>query len=90
MRFSRRLAAIVLAVAAVSFVVAGGVIAGSRSSDETALRPARSAPDRGIEQRVNALLGKLTLDEKLQQIQLLADWQINNTEAANRWAPSSA
>ena len=82
MGFSRRVGAIVLAVAATSAVVTGGVLAGSQSSDETALRFARSAPDQGIEQKVDRLLAKMTLDEKLQQIQLLADWQVNDTEAA--------
>jgi beta-glucosidase len=77
------IAAIVTTVVALSTVAAAGVLAGSNSSDEAALRPTRSAPDRGIEARVNALVGKMTLDEKLQQIQLLADWQINDTEAKN-------
>jgi beta-glucosidase len=81
MRFSRRVAAIVVVVAALSSVVAGGVIAGSRSSDETALRPSRGAPDRGIEQKVDRLLAKMTVDEKLQQIQLLSDGQITDADA---------
>src|SRR4051812_31463954 len=81
MRFSRRVAVIVVAIAALSSVVAGGVIAGSRSSDEAALRPSRGAPDRGIEQRVDRLLAKMTLDEKLQQIQLLSDGQITDADA---------
>ena len=34
-----------------------------------------------IESRVNALLGKMTLDEKLQQIQLLSDGQITDADA---------
>jgi beta-glucosidase len=78
---SGRIAAIATAVVALSTVAAGGVLAGSNSSDETALRPTRSAPDRGIEAKVNALVGKMTLDEKLQQIQLLADWQATDDEA---------
>src|SRR3954470_22913591 len=81
MRFSRRVVAIVIAIVALSSVVAGAVVAGSRSSDETALRPERSAPDRGIEQRVDRLLAKMTLDEKLQQIQLLSDGQITDADA---------
>jgi beta-glucosidase len=81
MRFSRRVAAIVVAAAALSSVVAGAVVAGSRSSDEAALRPARSAPDRGIERKVEALLSQMTLEEKLQQIQLLSDGQITDADA---------
>jgi beta-glucosidase len=81
MRFSRRVIAIALAIVAVSSVVAGAVVAGSRSSDETALAPARSAPDRGIEQRVDRLLRQMTVDEKLQQLQLLSDGQITDADA---------
>src|SRR3954462_14233615 len=81
MRFSRRVAVIVVAIAALSSVVAGGVIAGSRSSDEAALRPSRGAPDRGIEHKGDRLVSKMTLDEKLQQIQLLSDGQITDADA---------
>jgi beta-glucosidase len=64
-----------------SSVVAGGVVAATRSSDEAALQPARHGDNAGIEGRVNSLLSKMTLDEKLQQIQLLADWQATDDEA---------
>ncbi|HZC69414.1 MAG TPA: beta-glucosidase BglX [Jatrophihabitans sp.] len=44
---------------------------------------ATSAPTgQPVEARVNALLGKMTLDEKLEQMQLLADWQATPAEAA--------
>ncbi|MDQ2910953.1 MAG: beta-glucosidase BglX, partial [Actinomycetota bacterium] len=76
-----RRTAIGATVVALSSLVAGGVVAATQSSDEAALRPTRQAADRGIERRVDALLGKMTLDEKLQQVQLLADWQINDAEA---------
>jgi beta-glucosidase len=78
---TRRIAAIVIVIAGLSTVVAGGVLAGSNSSDEAALRPTRSAPDRGIERKVNALVAKMTLEEKLQQIQLLSDGQITDADA---------
>src|SRR4051794_26627264 len=78
-----RLAAIATAAVALSTVAAGGVLAGSNSSDEAALRPARSAPDRGIEGKVDKLVAKMTLDEKLQQIQLLSDGQITDADAKN-------
>src|SRR3954470_5581991 len=78
---TRRIAAIVISVVGLSSVVAGGVLAGSNSSDEAALRPTRSAPDRGIERKVNALVAKMTLPEKLQQIQLLSDGQITDADA---------
>src|SRR5262245_5814391 len=70
-----RRVAIVAAVVMLSSIVAGGVIAASRPGDDDALAPTRQPADRGIEAKVNSLLAKMTLDEKLQQLQLLADWQ---------------
>ena len=63
--------------------MAGGVVAATQSSDEAALAPNRGAPSRDIERRVDSLLRKMTLEEKLQQIQLISDGQINDdpTEA---------
>jgi len=43
--------------------------------------PTRQAADRGIERRVEALLGKMRLKEKLQQVQLLSDGQITDEDA---------
>jgi beta-glucosidase len=79
-RTSRRLA-IACAVAISSAGLAGGVVAATRSSDEAALAPARAHADRGIERRVDALLGRMTLEEKLQQVQLLSDGQITPADA---------
>jgi len=81
MRTRRRrvLAGLVTVVA--STAVAGGVVAATQSTDEAALAPNRGAPSRDIEKRVDRLLRKMTLDEKLQQIQLLSDGQINDAEA---------
>ncbi|MDQ3864819.1 MAG: glycosyl hydrolase, partial [Actinomycetota bacterium] len=42
--------------------------------------PAPSA-DKTIETKVNDLLSKMTVEEKLQQVQLLADWQATDAEA---------
>ena len=55
-RSSRRLA-IAGAVAILSAGLTGGVVAATRSSDEAALAPARASADRGVERRVDALLG---------------------------------
>jgi beta-glucosidase len=52
-----------------------------RSSDETALVPSRQPKDAGVEQRVNALISQMTLQEKLQQIQLLSDGQVTDADA---------
>jgi beta-glucosidase len=73
--------AIAATVVALSSVAAGGVVAGTRSSDEAALAPARHHADQGIEAKVNALVRKMTLQEKLDQLTLLSDGQINDAEA---------
>jgi beta-glucosidase len=76
MRRGRALAGLVTVVA--STAVAGGVVAATQSSDEAALAPSRSAASQSVETRVNALLSKMTIDEKLNQIQLLSDGQIKD------------
>jgi beta-glucosidase len=81
MRRGTRRAAIAVTVVALTSGAAGGVVAATRSSDEGALAPTRQAADRGIERRVDDLLRRMTLDEKLQQVQLLADWQATDAEA---------
>ena len=59
-------------------VVAGSVLVGGTltSSDATSL-PSRQP----VEARVNSLLAKMTLDEKLEQMQLLADFQATDDQA---------
>src|SRR5436190_1724193 len=75
-----RKAAIAVSVVALSSAAAGGVLAASRSSDEDALAPARRPADRTIESKVNALLSRMTLQEKLEQIQLLPDFLVKDDE----------
>ena len=67
-------------VLVVSSLVVGGVVAATQSSDEAALQPTRQAADRNIEKRVDRLLRRMTLEEKLQQVQLLSDGQVNAEE----------
>jgi len=62
-------------VVALSALVAGGAVAAGRG------KAPRKPADKSIEGKVNALLGKMTIDEKLEQLQLEADWQINDNEA---------
>jgi beta-glucosidase len=81
-RFGRRSAAIGATTIALSAVGVGAVLAGGMASDETALQPTRQGPSDSIEGRVNRLLSRMTLDEKLQQLTLLSDGQINDAEAA--------
>ena len=71
-----RIVAALLAVG-VSAVVAGGVVAGTQSSDEAALQPARHGGSQDVERQVDRLLRKMTPQEKLDQIQLISDGQIN-------------
>src|SRR6195952_3643714 len=81
-RRRRRVLAIGGTIAALGLLVAGAVGATSRSSDEAALQPTRHpAGNRGIEFKVESLLGQVTLDEKLQQRQLLSDGQITDADA---------
>jgi beta-glucosidase len=54
---------------------AGGVMAATKPKHHA--KPS----DASVERRVNALLRKMTLDEKLQQLTLLSDGQINDAEA---------
>jgi beta-glucosidase len=79
-RRTRRVTA-ALAAVVVSAGAAGGVVAATQSSDEAALAPTRRPADRGIERKVNALVKKMTTDEKLQQVQLLSDGQITDADA---------
>ncbi len=73
-------ATIAMAVVVFGTAVAGGVVTGKASSDERALQATRQAADRGIEQRVNRLLAQMTLEEKLEQIQLLPDFLVTEDE----------
>jgi beta-glucosidase len=72
--------AVAVAVIAVSSAAAGAVVAATQSSDEAALAPTRQAADPAIETKVNDLLAQMTLDEKLQQIQLLPDFKIGDEQ----------
>ena len=81
-RFGRRASALAALIVFLCALGVGVVTAGNRSRDERALRKTRSAPSQTIEQKVSALLGKMTLAEKLNQLTLLSDGQINDSEAA--------
>jgi beta-glucosidase len=64
-------------------VVLGLVIVGSAASPGGGLTTSSVAetPEANTEHNVQTLLSKMTLDEKLQQLQLLADWQATDAEA---------
>ena len=71
-------ASVILPVLALVLAAAGGVVAGTQSSDEQALQPAGARGD--VERRVNALVARMTLREKLEQIQLLPDFMVTEDE----------
>jgi beta-glucosidase len=58
---------------ALSLLAAGGAVAA---------RPAGQTSAQSVETRVNALLAKMTLQEKLEQIQLLPDFMVTDQEVA--------
>jgi beta-glucosidase len=71
-----------IAAVATSAAVAGGVYAAGGPKDEAALEPARPPASKNVEKRVDALLRKMTTEEKLQQVQLLSDGQMNEEGGA--------
>jgi beta-glucosidase len=73
--------AMAMAAVATSAAVAGGVYAAGGPKDEAALQPARPAASKDVEKRVDALLRKMTTEEKLQQVQLLSDGQVTDADA---------
>src|SRR5829696_6226532 len=83
MKRFRPTAAAAVSILAVFAAAAGGVVAASQSSDEQALRPTREPADRRIESQVNHLLSRMTLEEKLEQIQLLPDFLVTEAEVRN-------
>jgi beta-glucosidase len=78
-----RKAAIALSIVAASTLGAGAVIAGTGAGDDQALQPTRTPANGNIERKVDKLLRQMTVDEKLQQVQLLADNQITDDDAKN-------
>ena len=80
MRRFRFRASIGVPVLALVLAAAGGVMAATQSSDERALQPTRQSADQALEAKVGALLSKMTLEEKLEQIQLLPDFMVTEAE----------
>ncbi len=70
----RRLAAVAVLALAISLLAGGGAFAARHAGQP-------SAPP--VDSRVNALLAKMTLQEKLEQIQLLPDFMVTDQEVKN-------
>jgi len=73
--------AVAMAALGTSAAIAGAVYAAGEPKDEVALKPSRTAASQNVERKVDALLAKMTVDEKLQQVQLLSDGQITDADA---------
>ena len=76
----RRLA--LAGISVIAIVAAGGSVAASAGSSPGRAFPAtQPAAGQGVEAKVNALLKKMTTEEKLQQLQLLSDGQVTDADA---------
>jgi beta-glucosidase len=73
-------ASVAVPVLVLVLAAAGGVVAATQPSDERALQPTRQPADRAVESRVSDLLSRMTLQEKLEQIQLLPDFMVTEDE----------
>jgi beta-glucosidase len=76
----RRVAAIATALMTLAPLASAGTPTAD-PADEAAMRPTRQPANQNIEARVNSLLSRMKLDEKLQQIQLLSDGQVTDDDA---------
>jgi beta-glucosidase len=70
------------AVVALFSLSATGVMAAKRTRDRVTLQAAQQRQDPRTERRIDSLIRKMTLDEKLQQLTLVSDAGINDAEAA--------
>ena len=69
--------ALLIAVLALGVAVTGAVAAGKpRTRDRVALRGVKQSQDRATERKIDSLLRKMTLEEKLDQLTLLSDGQM--------------
>src|SRR3954466_3849019 len=71
-----------LAVVALLPALVGGVAASERPPDEAAVQATRTTASQAIEKRVDDLLSRMSLQEKLEQLQLLSDGQVTDADAA--------
>src|ERR671931_135387 len=67
-----------VALAVLATMATGGMLASASSSDP--LQATRSPASQSVENRVTSLLDKMTLQEKLEQIQLLPDFLVTDQE----------
>jgi beta-glucosidase len=82
----RPLHALLIAILALGVMVTGAVAAGGKDStrDRRALRAVGQHLDRKTEKRIDSLIRKMTLEEKLNQLTLLSDGQMKANPAEAR------
>jgi beta-glucosidase len=80
----RSLFAAGIALVLLAFVATGPVLAGKRTRDRAALQAVQQRQDRDIERRIDSLLRRMTLAEKLNQLTLLSDGQMKENPAEAR------
>lgn len=76
-----RKVAIAGTIVAASMLGGGVVIAGTGAGDDEALQPVRQPANGNVERKIDRLVRQMTVDEKLQQVQLLSDGQITDDDA---------
>src|SRR3954471_20321315 len=78
-----RISLVVAGCLAVGAVGAAGVQAArTPTKDRVVLKAADHGQDRNVEKRIDDLIRRMTLEEKLNQLTLISDGQINDAEAA--------
>ncbi|HEY6758018.1 MAG TPA: beta-glucosidase BglX [Baekduia sp.] len=75
--------ALAFTVVAASTMGAGAVIAGTGAGDDQELAVTRQPASGNVEHKIDQLVRQMTVDEKLQQVQLLSDGQITDADAKN-------
>ena len=88
---SRRtsLHALLIAILALGVAVTGALAAGKpRTRDRAALQTVQRSQDRATERKIDALIRKMTLEEKLNQLTLLSDGQMKDCTPGRPASPS--
>jgi beta-glucosidase len=81
----RRLQALGIAAVLLSLAVTASAPAGgAKTRDRAALQAVKQRQDRAMERRINSLIRRMTLEEKLNQITLLSDGQMKENPAEAR------
>ena len=77
--------ALLIAILALGVAVTGALAAGKpRTRDRAALQTVQRSQDRATERKIDALIRKMTLEEKLNQLTLLSDGQMKENPAEAR------